>query len=163
MFYISSYYQVHSQLVWTSYTPRNLPIKNIILIDSLQLNELSVNEKKLIDSALTKYHQATHDTIKINAINIIVEESWNDFVWPKHNEWVYAFILQKIDKRALDKKKNNTTEMFMLKNKSSALNNFGIHHHSNGNYEKAIGCYLRSLSLKKKINNQKGTSFKLVF
>jgi hypothetical protein len=52
-----------------------LPIKNIILIDSLQLNELSINEKKLIDSALTKYHQATHDTIKINAINIIVEES----------------------------------------------------------------------------------------
>jgi two-component sensor histidine kinase/Tfp pilus assembly protein PilF len=130
--------------------------KKYYLIDSLQLNELSINEKKLIDSALTKYHHATHDTIKIKAINIIVEESWNDFVWPKYNEWVYAFILQKIDKRVLDKKKNNATEMFMLKNKSSALNNFGIYHYSNGNYEKAIEYYLRSLSLKKKINDQKG-------
>jgi hypothetical protein len=72
---------------------------------------------------------------------------------------VYAFILQKIDKRAFGKKKNNATEMFMLKNKSSALNNFGIHHYSNGNYEKAIGCCLRSLSLKKKINDQKGIAY----
>lgn len=130
--------------------------KNYYLIDSLQLNELSINEKKLIDSALTQYHQAKHDTLKINAINIIVEESWNDFVWPKYNEWVYALILEKLEKKSLNRKKNKRVKEFLLKNKSSALNNFGIHHYSNGNYEKAIEYYLRSLALKKSINDQKG-------
>lgn len=130
--------------------------KNYYLIDSLQLNELSINEKKLIDSALTQYHQAKHDTLKINAINIIVEESWNDFVWPKYNEWVYALILEKLEKKSLNRKKNKRVKEFLLKNKSSALNNFGVYYYSKGNYEKAIEYYLRSLALKKSINDQKG-------
>ncbi len=130
--------------------------KNYYLIDSLQLNELSINEKKIIDSALTQYHQAKHDTLKINAINIIVEESWNDFVWPKYNEWVYALILEKLEKKSLNRKKNKRVKEFLLKNKSSALNNFGVYYYSKGNYEKAIEYYLRSLALKKSINDQKG-------
>lgn len=135
---------------------QNFSNKDYYLIDSLVVSELSINEKKLIDSALVKYHQATHDTIKINAINIIVEESWNDFVWPKYNEWVYDFIQQKLTKNTIHKKKNASIKRFLEKNKSSALNNFGIYYYTIGNYEKAIENYLRSLAIKKRINDQKG-------
>jgi two-component sensor histidine kinase/tetratricopeptide (TPR) repeat protein len=135
---------------------QNFANKNHYLIDSLQLNELSVNERKLIDSSLTLYHNAKHDTIKINAINIIVEESWNDFIWPKYNEWLYAFIQEQLSTKIINKTKNSSVKLFLEKNKSSALNNFGIFYYSKGQYEKAIAFYLRSLSLKKRINDQKG-------
>lgn len=153
------YLLVLSSMLSTCFNPtfsQDVADKSYYLIDSLNINELSVNERKLIDSALTEFHAAKHDTIKINAINRIVEESWNDFVWPKYNEWLYAFIQKKLEKGSFIEKKNSDVKQFLLKNKSSALNNFGVYYYTTRDYEKAIEFYLRSLSLKKRINDQKG-------
>ncbi|MGB0896579.1 MAG: tetratricopeptide repeat-containing sensor histidine kinase [Flavobacteriaceae bacterium] len=130
--------------------------KKHYLIDSLKLEELSVNERKLIDSALSIYHHAKHDTVKINAINIIVEESWNDFVWPRYNAWAYTFIKDNLQKKHLKRKRFQEEKLFWLKKKSAALNNFGVHNYSIGQYETAIENYLRSLAIKKTIGDEKG-------
>lgn len=153
------YFLLLSSILSTCFNPvfsQNFSDKSYYLIDSLNINNLSVTERQLIHSALIEFHEAKHDTIKINAINRIVEESWNDFVWPKYNEWLYAFIQEKIKENSLNENKNTDVDHFLLKNKSSTLNNFGVYYFIAKDYEKSIEFYLRSLSLKKRINDQKG-------
>lgn len=135
---------------------QNSSEENYYLVKNLPIENMSAAEKKLIDSSLTLYHQAANDTLKINAINIIVEESWNDFVWPKYNKWVYDYIEEKLKDKKLQRKRNEATLTFLLKNKSGALNNFGVWNYSKGNYEKAIKNYSESLSIKEGINDYKG-------
>jgi len=126
------------------------------LADSLDIEKLANSEKKLIDSALTIYHKSKNDTLKIDAINIIVEESWNDNVWPKYNEWVYNSTVEKLANNSINKKKNTEVKKFLLKNKSGALNNYGVLYFTQGDYVKAVESYLKSLKIKEVINDQKG-------
>lgn len=130
--------------------------KSHFLVDSLNIESLATNERKLIDSALTLYRTAKHDTLKIEAINIIVEESWNDNVWPKYNEWVYNFTVEKLADNFTNKKKNAEVKNFLLVNQSGALNNYGVLYFTQGSYAKSIESYLKSLAIKEAINDQKG-------
>ena len=52
------------------------------MVDSLVLEELSEVDRNLLDSCLKLYHKAEHDTDKVNAINVIVEESWDENAHP---------------------------------------------------------------------------------
>lgn len=47
--------------------------KNFYLIVDLNLQELTNNDRQLIDSCLSLYHQAKDDTTKINALSSICE------------------------------------------------------------------------------------------
>ena len=135
---------------------QNYGNKTHYLVDSLNVKVLANGEKKIIDSALTIYHNSKNDTLKIEAINIIVEESWNDNVWPKYNEWVYNFTIKKLADNSINKKKNRDVKKFLLKNKSGALNNYGVLYFTQGDYVKAVESYLKSLKIKEAINDQKG-------
>ena len=57
--------------------------KSFYLIDHLKLDELSENDRYLVDSALTIYHKAEHDTGRLNALGILCEnmmhESWHKY------------------------------------------------------------------------------------
>jgi len=64
--------------------------KDFYLIDSLQLKELSVKSKRLIDASLTKYKQVKHDTLKLNALKNIVNKISEQEINHKYNEWVKA-------------------------------------------------------------------------
>lgn len=130
--------------------------KTYYLVDGLNVEVLANSEKKLIDSALTIYHQVKNDTLKIEAINIIVEESWNDSVWPKYNEWVYAFTVEKLANNSINNNKNAEVKKFLLKIKSGALNNYGVLYFTQGDYVNAIESYLKSLKIKEAIDDQKG-------
>jgi len=130
--------------------------KTHYLVDSLNIERLSNSEIKLIDSALTIYYQSKHDTLKVEAINIIVEESWNDDVWPKYNDWVYNFTIEKLANNVINKTKNAQVKKFLLKNQSGALNNYGVLYFTQRNYVQAIESYLKSLAIKEAINDQKG-------
>ena len=70
--------------------------KDYYLIDSLVVENLSDDDKKLLDSCLTIFHKQEHDSDKINIINTIVNTSWDNDVWPKYNQWIYNFTKQKL-------------------------------------------------------------------
>ena len=54
--------------------------KKFYLIDSLDLNLISTTDKKFVDSCLTEFHQAKHDTLRVQALIGIVNNVWNDNV-----------------------------------------------------------------------------------
>jgi len=121
--------------------------KAYYLIDSLNLDELTNNDKKLIETSLSIYHKSKIDSLKIEALNKIVDECWNDDVWPKYNQWIYDFLLEK-----LNKNKNSK----LLEYKAGALNNFGMAYYIKEDFPKALGYFLKSIKLSKELNYQKG-------
>ena len=62
--------------------------KDFYLVDSLDLNLVSEEDKKWIDSCLTVYHAASNDTMRINAVMGIVNAIWNNDVWPLYNRYI---------------------------------------------------------------------------
>jgi len=75
--------------------------KKHYLIDSLNLGELSAKDKKIIDSALLIYHKAIHDTLKISAINMIMDEAYDDNVWISYNKYMYEYTQVKLSNQLL--------------------------------------------------------------
>ncbi len=67
---------------------QNFADKDYYLVDSLEIDKVSESDKGLLDSCLTFFHQAEHDTDKLKSISIIIEESWDENVWPKYNLWM---------------------------------------------------------------------------
>jgi hypothetical protein len=59
--------------------------KDFYLIDSLNLKILSERDKKLIDTSLVKYHDIKEDTSKFEILQHIVDECWDNDVWPRYN------------------------------------------------------------------------------
>lgn len=65
-------YNKHVFLV-VKYNSQTYADKNNHLIDSLNLIELSEEGEKLIDSSLILYYNATNDILKIEVIDLMVE------------------------------------------------------------------------------------------
>ena len=66
--------------------------KDYYLVDSLNLNTLDSLDLILIESSIKAYYSSDNDTSRINSINRIVEQSWNNDLWPKYNLWVFHFV-----------------------------------------------------------------------
>lgn len=132
--------------------------KEYYLIDSLVLDDLSKNDYQLIDSILKKYHKTTEDTSKIELVSFIIEECWDDNVWPKYNDWVY---------HAVDKKLKNTSEInentkkALLKFYAGSINNKGYLAGKKGDVGKQKKFYNESLEIQKKIGDEQGIATSL--
>lgn len=59
------------------------------LVDSLDLTTISEETRTLLDTSLTRYHQAQHDTSKLSLLEHIVDQCWEEFLWPQYNQMVY--------------------------------------------------------------------------
>ena len=59
---------------------QNYGDKKFYLIDSLNLDKISASDKELIDTSLTLYHLEKHDTSKLDLIEHIVDECWDENV-----------------------------------------------------------------------------------
>ena len=123
--------------------------KNYYLIDSLDLEALSLKEQKLINTSLKLFHNAKHDTLKIKAINIIVEESWDDSVWPRYNQWLYDFIDDKLENytSSSNQKLFYNEKVSLIKSFGEALNNMGVYYSGRGDFDKALEFYHKSLNI----------------
>ena len=132
---------------------QNYANKNYYLIDSLDLDKLSNYDKKIIDSSLTIYHTATQDTTKIKAISNIVEESWDDQVWHKYNQWVYEYVENKLSENS---RGNDILRKRWLVFKGEALNNIGYIYHSKADYDLALEYYFKSIELIDGIDDPEG-------
>jgi len=124
---------------------------NHYLIDSLDFDKLSENEQFLIDSCLTLFHNTHQDTSRLGIINIIVEESWDDNVWPKYNYWVYKKV-----KELLKKENNPQVTEYLKKAHSGSLNNIGYFFQRQGDNDQALDFYLQGIEIKKEIGDKQG-------
>jgi len=70
--------------------------KKYYLVDSLELNKLSEDDKEIINSALTKYHKTSQDSLKLKYINDIIELSWDEKVWTRYNSWMNQYLTDKL-------------------------------------------------------------------
>jgi len=142
----------------TTSQAQNYGDKKYYLVDSLNLNDLVANEKELIHTSLAKFHNTENQELKLKVINTIVENSWDDDVWHKYNQWMYVFTKQKLSKlfpitssTNLDKR-----EKIFLKYYSNSLNNLGVIHAIEGKLSKALELYYKSLNFREQIYDSLG-------
>lgn len=130
--------------------------KKYFLVDSLILENLSVEDKKLIDSALNIYHHAKNDTSRIHAIIKIIDKSWDENVWPRYNRWMYEE-----SKKCLKKKINAQIEKRLNIFISSALNNFGVIALNKGKIDESLKYLHESLEIERKYSGERNIATSL--
>jgi len=137
---------------------QNYVDKNYYLIDSLTLENLVVNEKEMLQTSLSDFHKATTEKQKLEAINTIIENSWDRNVWPKYNQWMYKYTKEKLGKMIYitDGMNINPQEKILLKYYSNSLNNIGYEYNEKGNLTKALNYYYKSLAIREAIDDDLG-------
>jgi len=138
-----------SCVLWVSYAQKNAD-KSFYLVDSLDLENVSIEDKKYIDSCLNVYHQSTNDTVQIHSLATIVENTWNDDVWPKYNDLVYSMVKEQA--RNIKDKKRKRFYQFHL---SQVLNNKGYYYNEvKFNPDLALKYYLMSLKVLRQLKDK---------
>lgn len=128
--------------------------KNYYLVDSLDMGAIVEKEKIIIDASLTEYHSTTQDSIKINALFNIINQSLDPYVWNKYNQFAFDFIDRKLNKYNLAEIIENIPRNRLLELKADALTNKGTFFRIKKEYSKALDYLLEALELKKKLPNQ---------
>lgn len=136
---------------------QDLASKDYYLVDSLPLQSISKVDRTLIDSALLIYYNSNNDTSRVNAISIIVEDSWDDAIWPLYNRWIYNFAVNQL-KMSLD----TNTLFYFQKILASASNNIGYLYLTGGQTEKALRYYLKGLDMQQEIDDKIGMASSLI-
>ncbi len=126
--------------------------KKFYLIDSLKLEVLTNDDRELIDSCLTLYHQTKEDTNRINALNSICENMMHDD-WEKYQFFQYELI-----NKALKTHHSNLITQHLKKALASALNNIGLIYSNKGNLSQALMYYQKSLKIQQEFGENKGVS-----
>lgn len=129
---------------------QNYAPKDYYLIDSLSLEDLTISDKEIINNSLILYHKAADDTSKIKALDNICENMM-DKKWTN-----YQYIQHQIINEGLAANPNETTKKFLLKALAKSLNNIGFIHKNEGNIQKAISYYQKSLKTQKQVNDKPG-------
>ena len=132
---------------------QNFGDPSFYLLDSLEIEKMSIEDKTMIDSVLTLYHKSNNDTLKLGLIEFIVDECWDETIWPQYNNFFYSNALKKL----------NTTfsraEQFKYASFiAGSISNFGYINDNVGNISLALVNYHESLAIYEKINDDKGTS-----
>jgi serine phosphatase RsbU (regulator of sigma subunit)/Flp pilus assembly protein TadD len=128
------------------------------LIQDLVLAELSDDDRQLLDTNLKHYHSASIDTVRIDILNFIIEECWNDKVWPKYNSIVLESTKKLLNEADLENKKMVTKLKTIL---AGALNNEGYYYKDLGDIPLALDYYEQSLKMDESIGNKEGVATSL--
>ncbi len=113
--------------------------KSHYLVDSLKLDELTQSDRNLLDSALTWYHKAAHDTDKLNALSILCENMM-------HQSWhKYQFLHYQMIKGLIKAGPPPALHKKYLLSLAEALNNIGYIYNDQGDITKALEYYHKSL------------------
>lgn len=123
------------------------------LIDSLETDIIGQTDSLLLDSCLTIYHNETQDTLKVEAIKFIVEESWDKNIWPIYNEWLYVYI-----KERLDQTLTLEEELYFKSAYASVVNNQGYLFSTEGDAHQASIYYKESLEIQLSIDDKEGAA-----
>lgn len=159
--------------------------KSWFLVDSINYNSLSIQDKYLFDSVLPLYHQANQDSIRLKQVMFLANSLGDETIWPRYNQ----LALKMAEKGGDDKTfliyktyalNNVAYELSTLKNDtkgalkiyediykiqsrlndltglSATTNNLANIYKKQGEVDKAIDYHLKSLSLKEKNNDLLG-------
>jgi serine phosphatase RsbU (regulator of sigma subunit) len=126
--------------------------KSFYLIDSIPDYLVSETDYYLLDSCLKLYHLSTNQIEKLIQIQYIVEECWNDNLWPKYNK-----LLLNQAQNYLSENEDNSIEK-VKELLALALNNEGYYYKKLGNITKALDLYEQSLKIDEEINNLSGVA-----
>lgn len=135
---------------------QNYADKEFFLIEKLEYDKIGESDKILLDSCLSIFHKSKSDTTKTNAIKHIVEQSWDENIWPKYNDWLYNFVKNKLNQKIPKKVKDNLRHVY-----ASTINNKGYYHSTKGEPLKALDYYKESLKIQKSINDYEGVATSL--
>jgi len=130
------------------------------LIDSLDISTASSKEKILLESSLKEYHSSKHDTVRLKVISHLVENSWDNKIWPRYNAWVYHFTKGKLGKlvNTFYEKDLSSVDKQLLLYYGNAINNFGIIQSEIGDLPKALEYYFISLAIREHVKDDLGSS-----
>jgi tetratricopeptide (TPR) repeat protein len=120
--------------------------KDYFLIDSLKVTDLSVADKDILNEALNKYHNAKHDSLRIEALEIITENLMDD-AWVKYNLLVKSLV----EKNLLSNPSTSLKKKY-LKSLAATINNIGVDCEQNGNLVDAIIYFHKSLKIQEYLN-----------
>lgn len=134
-------------------TAQTFADKKYYLVDSLELDKLSDEDKKIISSSLSKYHKATQDTLKLKYINNIIELSWDENVWTKYNAWMNKYLIQKLSSVSIKDQKMSDEDRLMYSYLAATINNKAIITHEKGNYVEALNYYHECIAIQEQIKD----------
>jgi len=126
--------------------------KEYFLIDSVNYEGLSPDDKILLDSLLRQYHEARHDTARLNTLEIMAEIFTEANLWLRYNHLLYKRCKQVLkNTSALSKQEIKTYKRCYAK----ALHNYGYYAY---NFEeddkKSIAYYDSCLSMQDEVNDK---------
>ena len=122
--------------------------KTFYLLDSLQVDSWSEDDKYLVDSLLNVYHNSNQDTTKIGALALICETMGHDD-WTRYQFFLYDLFQKKLNDPGLSDK-----EIFFLKERFVlTYNNIGLIYNNTGDLKKSMIFYKKSLALSEEIGS----------
>lgn len=129
---------------------------NYYLIEEIDLDLLNDSDKRLINRSLERYHGATKDIDRANAINDIVEQCYDESLWPRYNVVLKEFVSD-----ALTKKQNAADKVALKICLADAINNEGVIYDQRGELKNAMDAYLRAQKMYRSANYASGEATSL--
>ena len=115
---------------------------DFFLIPTVELASLDPYEVDLINQAANQYNQAETDTQRIWAVQLIINDSYDNRVWIAYNRWLFNFL-----ERLLINEKNASMRSIYLQSMAGCYNNFGYEYDMYGQLDSAISAYQKSYDL----------------
>lgn len=125
--------------------------KAFYLVDSLDLNSLSETDKMLIDTTLRRFHDAQHDTTALSLIEHLVDQCWNENVWPKYNTYLFLKASGKIRQTVIKEEQEKYASLM-----AGAISNMGYICDNQGNIPGALKYYHEALSIYERVDDKNG-------
>ncbi len=122
------------------------------LIDSLETIRLSQNDSLVLVTSMEAYHNSKHDTIRLKVLEDLIDNCWNEEVWPRYN----AFLLDLAQKLAAQYSPNSREYQKCIYYKGIAYGNRGYFYDEDGDYINAKKEYLTALDIFTEIDNIQG-------
>ena len=140
-------------LSFSSYSQKG---KDYFLVDSINYEMLSKNDKELIDSILPLYHKAKQDTEKLILLRTLAENLINETVWPRYNHLLFNLSQELLkDPESRSEKEIKTIKKYF----ASALQNLGFQADAiEFNNSKALEYYEKTLIIQEEIGDKRGAS-----
>ena len=126
--------------------------KEYFLIDSINYETLSQDDKYMLDSLLPLYHKAKHDTSKLRILETLDESLNDESVWPRYNKLMYA----EVENHLKDSASLTTQEVKAYKKYfATALQGIGYcAQYFEGNSIKALEYYNRSMKINEEVGDK---------
>ncbi|MDO8998402.1 MAG: tetratricopeptide repeat protein [Bacteroidota bacterium] len=112
---------------------------------------LLFGQDKTMDSLKLALKNASHDTIRCNILNQMVEAEPNSNIWPKYNEELKILAEKNIAKTSKPLK-------IYFKHLASAIGNMGYIYSEQGNSQKALECYQKGLKISEDIDDKESVA-----